>query len=433
MSAQTVAAEGMVHEADLDELARRVARINAQARKLGVVEVRVEHTGKEELRTVKKELKLVATDAGTVPQWVPTVVHRYVEVRVLGEQPKLPGGWRLAAVVDYRQSVPLVSMVPGEELPLDPRGYGARCDHCGTSRQRADVFVLANEAGEGRQVGRNCLGDFLGLASNNPASALGFFARLRELVSFDEEERAARGFRGPAGFYLEEVMVLSAAIVNVSGWVSRARADAEHIPSTSSRINSWLFPPTFSWDGPAALEYRTWRAAVAEQLKGWKELCVEAREARQWVQECGSDGGSEFERELADIARCDFLQSKYLGRAAYILPGYRKAQERLREAERRRDRWGASAHRGELGKRAEFELELVATKLIDGDFGTTTLATFDDGAGNQFKWFASSFPEWKEGERKRVKATVKKHDEFAGIKQTVVSRLTVLGAAEVKL
>lgn len=407
-----VAAQGMVHESDLPEIEKRVNRINAQARKLGVPPVTYRLTGKEDLRPVNH--KRAEDGSG----WVPTEVDRYVEVQVIGEQPKLPGGWRLAAVVDYRQSVPLVSMVPGEALPIDPRGYGARCDHCGTARQRADVFVLVNDAGEGRQVGRQCLADFLGAAANDPVAALNLFAKLSGLLGFDEEHV---GSREPSGFYLEQIMVLAGAIVNVSGWVSRARAEADpRLAATSQRINEYLYPPKFAYPCKASAEYAEWRAQVHEELKQHDALVAEARAARAWAQ---SRTGSEFELELADIAKCDWLQSKYLGRAAYILPGFRKEQDRLKEAARTKSRWAASEHVGKVGERIELELELVSTKQIDGHFGTTTLAIFDDGRGNQLKWFASNFPKWDVNTKMSVKATVKAHDAYQGTKQTLLTRV----------
>ena len=405
-----VAAADRIHELDLAEVEKRIERINRQARKVGAPPVELFIVG-EELRPSKHKL--------TAEGWVPTQVDRYLEVYVVGSQPSLPGGWRLAGVVDYRQAVPLVSTVPGAELPFDPRDRGATCDHCETARARAEVFVLVDAAGAGVQVGRNCLGDFLGLASNDPAQALIRFASLSDVLGFDEE---GGGSRGPSGFYLKEILVLSGAIVNVSGWVARSRAAMEGITSTSARIQEYLNPPKFAYECKASAEYREWRAKVSEQLAddGWKALCAEADMAITWAQ---GRRGSEFEKELADISQCEFLGVRYLGRAAYILPGFRKEQERLNEAARRTARFATSAWLGAEKQRLELDLELVGVKLIDGDYGTTTLATFDDGKGNQVKWFASNFPEWPIGEKRAVKATVKKHDEYKGVKQTVVTRV----------
>lgn len=401
----------MVHEDALPEIEARINRANAQARKLGVTGLAFRLTGKEK--------HIAAEHARVAGEWIPTAFNHYVEVEVSGEQPKLPGGWKLAAVVDYRQSVPQVSTVPGMELPIDPRGYGAKCDHCQTSRQRAEVFVLVNDEGKGTQVGRNCLGDFLGLGCNNPAAVLQLLMRIKEIAAFSEE--FIGGFRS-TGFDLNQIMFLAGAIVNINGWVSIARSEIVNAQPTSQRIREYLNPPNWQYDCHAKAEYLAWRREVNAQLTENQEaLAAEVKAARAWA--IAREPKSEFDREMADAARCDYLQHKYLGRAAYILPAFRKEQERLKVVQSKRERFARSAHVGKVGERLELELELVSTKLIDGHFGTTTLATFDDGQGNQLKWFASNFPTWAIGEKATVKATVKAHDEYQGVKQTLLTRV----------
>lgn len=397
-------AAGVIHEHNMPLLSKQ---INKQAGKLSLARVEV-HVAGEEFRTTKRD--------GT------TRAQRYLHVFLTGQQPVLPGGWKLNAVVDYRQAVPLVSMVPGESMPFDPRTRGATCDHCKTSRARADVFVLKNLAGDGVQVGRQCLGDFLGMNANDLSNAFMLMLSLDKIIKEAGEEPI--GGSGSEMLDLHEVLVLSGAIVNVSGWVSRARSESDGTPSTADRINSYINPPSFS-DERRRAEHKAWMGEVGAFLQGehLEAAQAEAKAAIAWAQ---SNRESEFEKELADVASCPFIGQRYLGRAAYIVPGFRKHQQRLVEAERRRDLWAASQHVGEVGARLPLELELVGVVLLPSNYGTTTLATFNDGKGNQVKWFASNFPEWLIGEKRRVKATVKKYDEYRGVKQTVVVRVADL-------
>jgi hypothetical protein len=56
-----------------------------------------------------------------------------------------------------------------------------------------------------------------------------------------------------------------------------------------------------------------------------------------------------------------------------------------------------------------------------GQFGDKVLHTFEDGQGNAAVWFSSGRA-LKIGKTYEIKATVKEHGEYNGIKQTVLSR-----------
>ena len=47
---------------------------------------------------------------------------------------------------------------------------------------------------------------------------------------------------------------------------------------------------------------------------------------------------------------------------------------------------------------------------------------------NSIKWFASGgLLDWNEGEVDIIKATVRKHSEYQGNKETIVNRVTFIG------
>lgn len=90
-------------------------------------------------------------------------------------------------------------------------------------------------------------------------------------------------------------------------------------------------------------------------------------------------------------------------------------------------------------KRLDFTLTLVNDYVYDGerygyyDSGTRHIYTFRDENGNCFVWKTSNLIElWNEAENKYVeaeignviqmRATVKEHNEYKGIKQTVINR-----------
>lgn len=86
----------------------------------------------------------------------------------------------------------------------------------------------------------------------------------------------------------------------------------------------------------------------------------------------------------------------------------------------------ASKHVGEVGKRSEMILTLHAIRYLDGIYGTVDLHIMEDQDGNAVRWFANTNSGMEKGRTYKVMATVKKHDEYDGCKQTMVNRVKVI-------
>lgn len=79
---------------------------------------------------------------------------------------------------------------------------------------------------------------------------------------------------------------------------------------------------------------------------------------------------------------------------------------------------------GTLGQRLEFEALVAEVRTFtSGPYEGVTITTLSDGDGNLFNlWGEIASP----GEKIRIRATVKKHTEFRGVKQTTVNRPKIL-------
>lgn len=78
-----------------------------------------------------------------------------------------------------------------------------------------------------------------------------------------------------------------------------------------------------------------------------------------------------------------------------------------------------------MGARIETDVTMVSTKFFDNAYGGTELILFVDDAGNRMTWWASAQRARAPalGGRYHVRATVKAHERYNGIKETVVSRV----------
>lgn len=83
---------------------------------------------------------------------------------------------------------------------------------------------------------------------------------------------------------------------------------------------------------------------------------------------------------------------------------------------------------GKPGQRLSARLTLVAVKLFEGNYGERTMATYQDAAGNTLvHWTARVDAEV--GQAVDCRFTVKGYTAFAGVRQTLVTRLAVAKTA----
>lgn len=123
------------------------------------------------------------------------------------------------------------------------------------------------------------------------------------------------------------------------------------------------------------------------------------------------------------------MTRKTSGIVASAIQAYMRHLERQEEINRStfENAQKARGHVGEVKKRQVFEkLTVKKMRYIDGYYGTTTLVIFEDETGNLIKWFSSKeLDDLEEGDVVDIKSTVKKHDEYNGVPETVVSRAVI--------
>ncbi len=142
----------------------------------------------------------------------PVTVHGF-EVTITGQPPSYEG-WRFLAAVDNVAGQPILRYPPGTEeadqVPNDEVRPGV-CDHCHTVRDRTrTLLVRHDDTGELKQVGSTCLKDFLGW------QAMPVFLDT-DTVRDQLERGAGRSQTGP--WELTGVLAYSWAIIAEHGWV----------------------------------------------------------------------------------------------------------------------------------------------------------------------------------------------------------------------
>lgn len=421
---------------NLHPLREGIAKLNKRCRKLGVPEItcsaQVDHVRIGVARDGKRvgwytEEQFAKCSGGIVD----TGERReWYAVEVSGQSPVI-SGWTFVATLEPLSledgSVEnLVSNLPGEKCPVEFRGAIGRCDHCNAARRRKETFVVRS-GDEYKCVGRQCLKDFLGYHAD-PHTLASVAETLASLTTLCESAGDVEGFGGGSGeptWSIEAFLTLTAAAIAKRGWLSKGAArDRDDLQNaTANIVLDVLTPPSPT----APYEVRAaWKELVA-QLTPTEQSKATAEASIQWALDLNPREDEDYLANVKLIARHGLVTRKTSGVAASIVPAYLRAVEE--EVKRtQRAQLPPSNHVGTVGQREKGPVKVRCVGLTShtGAFGTTGIHKLVDEAGNDLTWFASEGAEWiAQGNEAHISYTVKKHDEFRGRKQTVVTRVTV--------
>lgn len=387
---------------NMPKLEARLGKLAKKAEKLGTTPITWEVVGHE---------TRAEGDAG--------FAVRCAVVRLSGESPAIDG-WRFIATIAHAgEAGNMIRTAPdcGDILPVEFRTADPICQHCGLSRKRLDTFVLQNEAKELRQVGRNCLGLFLGGVDPQViAQGAEVYFDASDAMSFAQEHREAGSGRNwvVAEIYLAFV----AASIRVNGWLSRSSCARMANPPLSTSERAALVMGAkgseklyFKDDMPTKQDYQTAESAIAWVRETFGTMDVEKR--------------NDYQHNLAVVLYSDEFPVKGMGLAASAVQGWLN-YVRL-EGERHSEAFRPSKHLGEVGKGLDFHGVVTGSTQIDGRFGISYLYRFQTNDGDVVSWFSYKPIEALESSTGpvAVKARVKKHDEYKGVKQTVITNACV--------
>jgi hypothetical protein len=343
----------------------------------------------------------------------------YEALTIQGEPPKL-NGWVFAAALDHEvgkdgRPVNILRSHGEETLPHRFRtATPDNCDHCHTYRRRNNTFVVRHEeSGEWKQVGRSCLKDFLGY-HKDPGVLARYAAVLLELDTVIREEcEGSYGANGYLAYDLGEFLAYTVESIKAGGWVSRTMARESNVMATADAVLGWLSVR----HKPGTKEYQAYQLPQPNEA-----TLADVEAALKWLAE--QDGAdNDYIHNCQVIQELGCVNYKTAGYAASIVSSYWRAKERdLRRVVLKAD---GDSYVGTVGKREDLRLTVLGCHTFEGYYGMTYLYRFADPEGNAVVWFASSEQDLVQGASYKVKATVKRHEEYKGQPQTQVNRLTV--------
>lgn len=169
----------------------------------------------------------------------------------------------------------------------------------------------------------------------------------------------------------------------------------------------------------------------------------------EFVSDFHTNARSVFFKTLDDGTRemRDEIHEKYMGIAVYAMFASKQNHDKMvakKIAEEERAKANAEVeYYGAVGDKFELTLTFDKSFCFEGAYGFTYIHLFHDDEGHQFKWSSSNgtykveynktadfggieYCEFEIGHKYLMKGTVKAHNEYKGVKQTVITRCKVL-------
>ena len=343
----------------------------------------------------------------------------FISATIEGETPKYKG-WILTSMFERESDLIMTRTVPGKTLPKELFPNDIRCQHCGTNHFRKKSFLMQNEeTKEYKEVGSSCVKDFFG---EDPKAFL-FSAKYFDANSFfGDEPEFVGGGRYTACYELNEFLAISNLMINNFGWTSKSKVFEQGFgQSTAEHVAEWFW-------------LHDWRneRLLANSADGYKERPTEkdfslAKEVVEYFSEIEVED-NEYLLNCQKVTKLGYVPDRSFGLVVSMVASYlrhlnilaqKKANEELRKKNLQSDYFG------EIKKRYDLEVKYITSSNFEGQFGVTFIYSFRDETGNLFKWFTGNEFNFHPDKTIKMKGTVKKHDEYKGIKSTVLTRCAI--------
>ena len=321
-------------------------------------------------------------------------------------------GWRFVAVIEHKEGGNIIRQFDtAVEVPAKYRTVPPICEHCNSRRARRDTYIIQNESGDFKQVGKTCLLDYTkGLSAENVAAFM---------EGFDLEDYTIPpvGYGKPY-FSVLEYLSKTVEITRIFGFrPTSARED-----STASMV--WACQRI--WDIGPNPKSET-ECKIAERLRSEKynpdgeEAITAAQNIIEWAKGF-SGNSSDYLYNLSVLCSSRFVERRDLGILASAPNTYNRDIERQAKRKKAAESRAASQYVGEVGEKLEIDVDsFTVLTSFSTQWGVTIIYKFNSN-GNTIIWKTSNLlPE----KVTHISGKVKEHSEYNGEKQTVLTRCKV--------
>lgn len=405
-----------IPQQNISELQTKIDKLNRRAVKLQLPPI--------VLTVVSSELKAIKWDFNweTGKCDVPVKFIQINNITVDGLTPTL-NGWQMIARLESTDNGNMIKKLVDEEIALEYRTRNT-CDHCNTNRYRKDTYLLRNESGEIKQIGRNCLADYL--RSEDYADMLAARAELvRSFESMSGDDDDFSGWGSYESRYdVIHILQLAASAIRCHGWVSRKSARAEDSTQTATADYVINHFHKCTNDSRACRE-KVCKLIIEDADKATAEAALAWINAQN-EQQSRSDYIYNLQLTVKNAESDAGIKSSEIALISSAVYCY----ERSMQIEREKKLKPVSDHVGTVGERLiGLELRLTKVSTWEVNYGMSyssaqLMARYsftDMSTGTVYVWKTQAQDLTVDNDY-QVTGTIKAHDEYKGFKSTVLTR-----------
>lgn len=299
-------------------------------------------------------------------------------------------------------------------IPDEYKNANFDCQHCNTHRRRNKVAVIRHiDSGETKQVGYACLSDFIGCD-------LGAFgALIRGIDEIVDNENYYGGFSYSSGkcwyYNVNQYLAIAYNCIVKYGYIKPNIDYYDSQIDTSERISNAYSDKTDEYVDSDKVD-----TSLINQIK-------------QAFYDFAKSHPSDFNHNVCTVLQQTCVDCKYT-KLMYFVPTFYlnkiKWEARKQEAEAKKQAVMATLSNewaGAVGDKITTEATLTRYTSFDGQYGVMYVYNFEDVQGHMLVWFTSkTLTAVNEGDKIHISGTIKKLNDYKGIKQTVLTRCKIM-------
>lgn len=320
-------------------------------------------------------------------------------------------GWSFLAIIEHSKVGNIImKKLYDIEVPEQYLNSDTYCEHCNTDRYRKYTYlVYKQDTKEIHQVGSTCLTAYLGFDASLLMAHATFFTTLNDLMNTEHEKMGKRGIEAQE---LETFLKRTICYTQKFGYVSAKKA-REHNSNNVNNDDNYNYLSATGTD-VWLMEYTRSQMNCIKDSIDTDETKETYAKIIEWVK--GLENKSDYIHNIKVLVDRGFVTYKTATTAASIV-GIYFVNTNKKKVESKK----ISNHFGNLKERIDVDMVLKTATSFEGKFGTSTCYRFETIDGNIAVWFTASV-RLEEGKRYVGKATISKHDDFKGSKQTIITR-----------
>lgn len=420
----------MIPEENVENLEKK---FNAAARKIRKINPELEPTMTKSNHTVvlTKEIEIVPPDCRT-SSFVKKVPYeaREIEIDIPDDVVFAEDGWVFGGTVepsgvDGKNFINFPILKDEDSNPVPTKYFSSNpcsCDYCKTDRKRTKTYLVTDRAtGEWKQLGKECFKLFVtGIDIDAIATFESFIKEAECAANPGDEFFYNRRFKFVK---VADALAIACAVYRERGYLATRDADGNSNDLCNKNIVQRKLAQQYGYDNDFLNVFNSVRDKIDEiTVKTYTAIAKEDVEvAVEMVSRFPDDT---YYNNLKVIVSNEYIPLNKLGLLVSIPKAIDRYEEEKRRQEEKEKLAAESNYLGSVGEK--ISMNFVSGREVaccETQFGLLHIYEFKDANGNTVVWKTSSGKDIPESGV--ITGTVKAHEEYDGIKQTVILRAKI--------